>query len=181
MKKTAIALITLIICLGMQTPNFDQIKVSNDIKKSFITYAMSHPLHSWTAVNKNVSSVILCDEQKQKITQVAVVTKVASFDSQNANRDSHTIEVTEALKYPKLTFQSSSIEQEGEKLRVNGTLSFHGVSKNITFLAYRKQHNNGIEVTGSFTVTMTEFNIEPPTLMGISTEDWIKITFDIFY
>lgn len=180
MKKITTAIV-LLICLSMQSPSKPQIKVFNNKEKSLITYAMSHPLHSWIAENKDITSVILCDEQKQTITQVAVSAKVASFDSQNANRDSPAIEVTEALKYPSITFQSTSIEQKGDKLIVIGTLSFHGVSKKKTFEAMRKQINDEVEVTGSFTVTMTEFGIEPPSLMGIATEDQIDITFDIFY
>ncbi len=142
---------------------------------------MSHFLHFCTAENKNITSVILCEEQKQNISQVAGSAKIASFDSQNANRDSHTIEVTEGLKYPNITFQSSSIEQKGQKLLVAGTLNFHEFGMQITFTALRKQIKDKIKMIGSFTITMTEFNIEHPSLMGIATEDHIAIAFDIFY
>ncbi len=85
------------------------------------------------------------------------------------------------LKYPNITFSSKSIKQEGNKLSVDGTLSFHGVNKDISFVAEEKKNKNQVEVTGGFDVKMTEFNIEKPTLMGVATDDNIKITFDVLY
>ena len=179
-KLIAIASL-LFLCSSILIRESKEIKVFNDKKKSKISYAMRHPLHSWTAKSKDVTSIIMCDEQKQNITQVAVSAPVSSFDSQNANRDSHAIEVTEALTYPTITFESSTVTQLGDSLPVEGTLTFHGVKQPISFKAARQKINQQLEVTGGFRVTMTEFNVEPPSLMGISTEDHIDIRFDIFY
>ena len=179
-KLIAIASL-IVLCSGVSLQDSKQIKVFNDKKKSEITYAMRHPLHSWTAESKSVTSVIVCDEQKQNISQVAVSAPVSSFDSQNANRDSHAIEVTEALKYPNITFESTAIQQQGDSLQVTGTLTFHGVKRPISFHAARQETHQQLEVTGGFRVTMTEFGIEPPSLMGIDTEDHIDIHFDVFY
>ncbi len=159
-----------------------QVRLHCDKKHSAITYSMSHPLHSWKGENKDVTSLIIMDENSNIIKQVAVSVKVASFNSNNANRDSHMIEVTEALLYPTITFESTSIEQIDEKLEVTGTLVFHGVKQVVTFEAIKKMLNkNKIEVSGNFSIRMTQFNIEPPSLMGMQTDDDIKLFFDITY
>lgn len=157
------------------------VKLFCDKSHSTITYGMNHMLHSWTGTSKDINSVILTDEAKKTISQVAVSVKISSFDSKNANRDSHTMEVTEALKYPNITFSSTSIKQENNKLSVEGTLSFHGVSKDISFEAEKTKNKNKIEITGGFDIKMTDFNIERPSLMGIAADDDIKITFDVLY
>jgi len=157
------------------------IKLYSDKKQSTISYTMNHPLHSWVGESKEITSIILSDESKTLITKVAVSVKIASFDSKNANRDSHAIEVLEALKYPTVSFSSNSIKQEGEKYIITGVLTFHGVSQTISFEAEKTMFNNKIEVTGGFTIKMSQYKIESPSLMGIATDDDIKITFKMVY
>jgi len=181
MKKIVFVFILALVSHLIYSQNASVVKLFCDKNKSSITYSMNHILHAWTGISKEVTSVILTDENRNTITQVAVSVKVSSFDSDNANRDSHALEVTEALKFPAITFSSTSILEEGNKLKVKGTMNFHGVNQTVSFDAQKKVTGNKVQVTGSFSVTMTQFKIEPPTLMGISTDDEIKLTFDISY
>lgn len=174
---SAVLLVTAVAIAAKPAP----VKLFCDKSNSTITYAMNHLLHSWTGTSSEINSVILTDEDRNNISQVAVSVKISSFDSKNANRDSHMMEATEALKYPSITFSSKSIQQDGNKLSVTGTLSFHGVNRDITFEAEKNNKKNKIKVTGGFDIKMTDFNIEKPTLMGVATDDDIKITFDVLY
>ena len=158
-----------------------EIKINCDKNLSVLTYGMNHPMHEWTGDSKNFTSVILTDKDKKTISKVAVSVKINSFDTQNANRDSHTIEVTDALKFPSVTFSSEKIVQNGEKLSVTGVLSFHGVKRRITFDAIQKNANGKIEVSGGFAIKMTDYNIDPPTLLGVAAEDLITIKFKTVY
>jgi polyisoprenoid-binding protein YceI len=157
------------------------LKLYADPNLSSITYSMSHPMHDWDGVSKDIKSVIVTNDKKDEIKQVAVTVKVSSFDSQNANRDSHCIEVTEALKYPNITFVSSKIEQNGNKLKVTGTLTFHGVSQLIGFDATVNNIKNKLNIEGGFNLNMTKFKIEPPSLLGVSTNEIIKLKFVAVY
>jgi polyisoprenoid-binding protein YceI len=157
------------------------VKLFCDKTQSTINYSMHHPLHSWEGESKDITSVILSDEKRNVISQVAVIVKISSFDSKNANRDSHVMEVTEALKYPSITFTSTSIKQENNKLMVTGTLGFHGVNQTISFDADKNIKNDKAEVTGNFIVKMSQFAIKPPSLMGMATDDDIKISFKVVY
>jgi len=156
-------------------------KIYCDKSQSSITYSMNHPLHSWDGVSNEINSVILADENRDSIFQVAVSVKIASFDSKNANRDSHAMEVTESLLYPSITFTSTSIQQTGSKLQLSGTLMFHNVSQPISFEVQKEKIKGKARFKGGFKVKMTEFNIEPPSLMGIATDDEIVISFDVLY
>ena len=181
MKRIIFILAIIVSNTIVAAQNPSPTKLYCDKSNSTITYSMNHPLHSWTGTSKEVSSIILTDENREVISQVAVSVKISSFDSKNANRDSHAIEVTEALKYPNITFNSKSIKQEGNKLTVEGTLSFHGVNKDISFEVEKIVNKNKIQVKGGFEIKMTDFDVERPTLMALPTDDEIKITFDVVY
>ena len=142
---------------------------------------MNHPLHTWTGVSNNILSVMLLDTSNMEINELAVVVKIASFNSKNSNRDSNTIEATEALKYPNVSLSSNSIKQANNRLTVKGTLKFHGVSKEIIFDAQKEIIKDEIKVTGNFEILMTDFKIKPPKLLGIATDKNIKLSFTVFY
>jgi polyisoprenoid-binding protein YceI len=182
MIKNYFSIIIILLC---NTTSFTQeIKLKKlyaDKNKSDITYAMNHPLHSWIGVSSDILSVILLDTSTMDINELAVVVKIASFDSKNSNRDSNTIEVTEALKYPNVSLSSNSIKQVNDKLTVKGTLKFHGVSKEIIFDVQKEIIKDKIKVTGNFEILMTDFKIKPPKLLGIATNKDIKLSFTVFY
>ncbi len=182
MIKNYFSIIIILLCT---TTSFAQKlklkKLYADKNKSDITYAMNHPLHAWTGVSNNILSVMLLDTSNMEINELAVVVKIASFDSKNSNRDSNTIEVTEALKYPNVSLSSNSIKQTNDRLTVKGKLKFHGVSKEIIFDAQKEIIKDEIKVTGNFEILMTDFKIKPPKLLGIVTDKDIKLSFTVFY
>ena len=182
MIKNYFSIIIILLCT---TTSFAQKlklkKLYADKNKSDITYAMNHPLHAWTGVSNNILSIMLLDTSNMEINELAVVVKIASFNSKNSNRDSNTIEATEALKYPNVSLSSNSIKQANDRLTVKGTLKFHGVSKEIIFDAQKEIIKNEIKVTGNFEILMTDFKIKPPKLLGIVTDKDIKLSFTVFY
>ena len=182
MIKNYFSIIIILLCT---TTSFAQKlklkKLYADKNKSDITYAMNHPLHAWTGVSNNILSVMLLDTSNMEINELAVVIKIASFNSKNSNRDSNTIEVTEALKYPNVSLSSNSIKQTNDRLTVKGKLKFHGVSKEIIFDAQKEIIKDEIKVTGNFEILMTDFKIKPPKLLGIETDKDIKLSFTVFY
>jgi polyisoprenoid-binding protein YceI len=116
------------------------------------------------------------DPASRQIKSVSGQVDVTTFDSGNSNRDSHAMEVIDALTYPQVTFSSTSIEAAGDSLRVSGTLTFHGVSKPIVVAAATRWEQNRLEVEGAFTLSLTEFKIERPSLLMIPVDDTLKFS-----
>ncbi|MCB0688086.1 MAG: YceI family protein [Saprospiraceae bacterium] len=158
-----------------------QSKVFGDKDHSSIAYTMHHPLHTWTGTSKEVTSIIVWNAKENEINQVAVTVKMSTFDSQNANRDSHAMEVAEALKFPTISFVSTEIKPEGDSLSVSGKLNFHGIDRTISFKAAKNGSGNNLVVMGSFKIKLTDFDITPPSLMAISTDDEMLIEFHMEY
>ncbi len=179
MKKSGLFLAILLLTLQ----GFGQTKVKvNGIKEeSFLTYSMNHPLHAWTGTSKEVNSILLTDDARTTIYQVAVSAKVSTFDSKNANRDSHMMEVTEALKYPNVTFVSTEVTLEGDDFKAAGTLTFHGIAQPVSLQGKLTREGTKLTFSGEFKLKMTAFKIDPPSLMGISTDDEFKLEFKAVY
>lgn len=183
MKKQIFLVWSLSILFStMQAQNNTANKFTCDKSQSSITYSMSHPLHDWSGISKDVVAVILTNDSKTELKGVAVAAKVQSFDSDNANRDSHMMEVTEALKYPLVTFKATNIKQISDKTyRLTGMLTFHGVSKEVSSDAERNSTKGKTRVTGGFTVKISDFNIQNPSLMGIECKDEIRMKYDLVF
>ncbi len=163
--------------------SFSAINAQETIKKyadntlSEVTYAMSHPMHDWEGVNKNVRAVIKENSKTGKIEKAAVSLKIIDFNSGNSNRDSHAVEVLDGIKYPAITFVSNSIEQTENNIKITGILNFHNVKKKITVSVLKKMKKGKDVYIGSFDVDMTEYDIKRPTLMNMPTDKIIKISF----
>ena len=170
------AFLTVFILIATQVPA-QQVKLYASKDGTSVTYSMKHPLHEWEGTSKDVSSVIMYDKTSGQISSVAVLIKVASFDSQNANRDSHMIEAVEGIKYPQVTFTSKSVITDANGLMVAGTLSFHGISNDISFPVELKKSKKDLIATGKFEVKMPDYKIDSPTLMAIPCDDVIKLRF----
>ncbi len=145
-------------------------------EKSTISYNAKHVLHAWDGVNDNISGVIIYDSV---ISKIAIAAKVVDFDSGNSGRDSHSLEVLEALKFPNIKFYSDDISTQGNAITFNGDIEFHGQKKPITVLGTIDDNESLINVTGKFQIIPTEFSIKLPSFMLIEMEDYLNISFDV--
>jgi len=73
------------------------------------------------------------DEKDITKSSVNVVIKATSVDTGIEGRDKHlrTGDFFDVEKFPEITFQSSRIEKKGKQLIAHGTLTMHGVAKEI--------------------------------------------------
>ncbi len=181
MKKLAICITAIYFFAFTKGIGQDTRKIVADVSASSIMYAMSHPLHNFEATSKEFKAVAAYNMASKKIELIAVTAAIKSFDSGNSNRDSHMIEATEALKYPNVTFSGNEISYSGEKISAKGKLTFHGVSKPFTITGVQKLTDKKMVVTGSFDVNMTDFGIKPPSLMGLSTDEEIKMKYTLTF
>jgi polyisoprenoid-binding protein YceI len=107
--------------------SFSQGTFMLDQEKSKISYDAKHFLHAWSGQNNSVKGVIIIEDDV--ISNIAVAAEIADFDSGNSNRDAHSLEVLEALKFPMIKFYSDNIKRDDEVGIINGKLEFHGEEK----------------------------------------------------
>lgn len=146
--------------------------------QSMIMYKLSHPLHHIEATSKSAAYRLTVDPSKGTITSVSANVDVTTFDSGNSNRDSHAMEVIDALTYPDVTFTSSSVAQKGDSVTVTGKLTFHGVTKDVVVKGISKWSQKGVELHGGFDISLTEFRVDRPSLLMIPVDDDLKFLVD---
>ena len=142
---------------------------------SYAQYFLRHPLHSVRAINNDVKFLIELDAGQGKILRAEAVAEVAKFNSGNSNRDSHAMEVIEALKYPTVSFKSTNVQLESDDITVVGLLTFHGQTREIAMKGKMKREGNSLIVDGEFQISLTEFKVNRPALLFIPTDDILKI------
>jgi len=159
----------------------EQTKLSALKDQSFMKYLLIHPLHRIEATSKELQCTIGYDDATKTIVSASFSAEVSSFDSGNSNRDSHAMEVLDALTYPTVSFESKNIAATGAELQVSGDLSFHGITKPITLTASTSSSADSLTVQGNADVSLTSFNIDRPSLLMIPVEDTLGISFTMVF
>jgi polyisoprenoid-binding protein YceI len=167
----------LSLFLGIVTIGLAQARKAEALKgQSWIAYRLVHPLHVIDAKSTSPEYDVELDPTTKEIKSVIAQVDVTTFDSGNSNRDSHAMEVIDALTYPDVEFRSTAITEKGDSLFVTGNLSFHGVTKDITMAGTATWQPNRVDVQGAFNIGLTEFKIQRPALLLIPVEDKLSFT-----
>tara|TARA_B100001079_G_scaffold97022_1_gene83360 strand:+ start:519 stop:1043 length:525 start_codon:yes stop_codon:yes gene_type:complete len=171
---------TIYLLLVLITFNLSAQEIKRvDSDKSIINYTGKHFLHKWSAENKNISGLIQIENET--ISNIGVVAKVSDFRSGNSNLDSNSLRVLDALQFPNVIFKSTSINQENGQIRIDGVMNFHGIEKDITISAELVQLDESIKLSGKFSVYLTEFLVDRPSLLTMKVDDEINLEFELYF
>jgi polyisoprenoid-binding protein YceI len=79
------------------------------------------------------SGTILFDDKDTAKSSVDVTIKSTSVNTDNGTRDNdlRSPNFLDAAKFPEITFKSKSVEKKGDGYVAHGTLSIHGVAKDV--------------------------------------------------
>jgi polyisoprenoid-binding protein YceI len=86
---------------------------------------------------KQYKGQALLDEKNLQNSQVSFSIDAASVDTGDAKRDEHlkSPDFFDAAKFPQLTFKSTKITKSGSSYKLQGDLTIHGITKNVTLTA----------------------------------------------
>ena len=149
---------------------------SMQIKGSEIRYHGIHPLHQWTGISTSASGRVSYD-QSTNLGSITVSVALNSFDSKVYARDSNMLTHTEAIDFPLVIFKSDNASIKQDSLYVNGKLTFHGITKDISVVA-SITHQNGFQVNGGFCINLSYYNVQRPSLLFIKINDEICIDYE---
>ena len=167
MKKTL--LFTLLISVNLCSQEFWEI----DSNSSFIKYSGNHFLHNWDAQNDEISGLL--DIENGTIDNIGVIAKVKDFNSGNSSLDSNAMRVVEALKYPNVIFRSSLIEQNDDRVYLEGILEFHGIKQDLKVEGKIESLEDRIKINMDFIIKLSDFEIKRPSLLLRKVEDEILV------
>jgi polyisoprenoid-binding protein YceI len=129
-KYLGITLLTLSLCAAALAA--DEFKI--DPNHSSVNFAVAHMGVS-TVVGRfnSFEGKIALDDKDVSRSSVNVVIKTASINTDVPPRDNdlRSPNYFDVEKFPEITFQSKSIEKKGDGYLAHGTLTIHGVAKDV--------------------------------------------------
>jgi hypothetical protein len=149
------------------------------LAKSTLTYHISHPLHQSEGVSHEARGKGICEAGQ---CNFLIAVPVKSFVSGDSNRDLHMLQATRGAQFPLVTVRVSLPES------VAGTASFH-CDVEIGFAGQKATYHdvafqaakNGDEahIAGTIPATLTDFKIEPPSLLSIPVKNEMPVRIDL--
>jgi len=133
MRKT-LTVAALIIVLGLGTAAA-QGTYAIDTVHSSVGFKVRHLVSRVTGSFTEFDGTIAADFGNLDASGVELVIKSGSIDTSNEKRDGHlrSPDFFDVEKYPEITFKSNKITKvDNDSYAVAGTLTMHGVSKQIT-------------------------------------------------
>jgi polyisoprenoid-binding protein YceI len=141
-------------------------------------------LHDWDMVSDDATGEGQITIENQKITRInslVVTLPTKSLKSGKGSMDDNAYEALVAKKYPEIQFELIEIETiTDQSLRAKGNLTIAGTKSLVPLQVDYEITGNTAQFSGSFPITFTQFNIEPPkALLGtIKTGDKLQISFE---
>ena len=145
MLRNRILPLLLLVAAAPTAPLFAAETYTIDKAHSDASFQIRHFATKVRGSFNDFEGTIQADPAKPEMSSVVFTIKTASIDTNNPDRDKHlrSADFFDAEKHPDIAFKSTKIAPTGkDKYDVTGTLSIHGVSKEVTvpvtFLGFAK-------------------------------------------
>ena len=145
------------------------------LKQSTLTYHVSHPLHQSEGVSHTARGKGVCHDGQ---CDFLIGVPVKSFDSGDSNRDLHMIQVTRGAEFPMVTVRTRLPEsaQGATTIRADLEIQFAGQTVQYKQIAFEVvTQGNETKITGTIPATLTDFKIDPPSLLTLPVKNDIPI------
>jgi polyisoprenoid-binding protein YceI len=133
MKRITVAMLALLFGLAGVASAADTWTI--DKAHSNVSFRIKHLMSKVTGSFADFDGTITTDFGNLAASSVSFSIQAASIDTKNPDRDKHlrSADFFDVEKHPAISFTSSKITKTGEgSFDVKGTLTMHGVSKEIT-------------------------------------------------
>ena len=127
---------------------------------------------------KNVKADLTIENSIESI-KGKIYFETLTLISDKKSRDEHMYELLQVEKFKTISFDIRSITKNETDYEIKGALTLNGVTKNIKAKIIINQQNNQISLNGGFSFNLTDFNLEPPTMMFLTIRNQIDITYNI--
>ena len=168
----------ILICLLFSTQLIAQQYYTNKGKVSFFSEA---PIENISAINEDVSAIV--DSQTGGF---AFRLKIDDFTFPNSLMQEHFNEsYLESEKYPLSTFTGvidnfSNLDlSTKQNLKVYGSLSIHGISKDAQMTAIAQMINDELHISSTFDVALEDYDIDIPKIMIYKIAEVIQVVVDM--
>jgi hypothetical protein len=149
------------------------------LDQSTLTYHVSHPLHQFDGVSHAAKGKGICQSGE---CNFLIAVPVKSFDSGDSNRDLHMLQVTRGAQFPFVTVRTRLPESAATSaiITLDLEVQFAGQTfeyKQVPF--QRAVQGSKTRITGTIPAKLTDFKIDPPTLLTMPIKNDIPVRVDL--
>jgi hypothetical protein len=149
------------------------------LEQSTLSYHASHPLHqidgvSHAARGKGVCHAGECD--------FLIAVAVKSFDSGDSNRDLHMLQVTRGAQFPLVSVRTRLPEAASASGTIYADLEIQFAGQTHEYKQVPLQEvtqTNEIKISGTIPATLSDFKIDPPSLLAIPIKNEIPVRLEM--
>jgi len=173
---------TLALCLLLALPPLAPAADSQWVlQQGTVTYHVSHPLHQSEGVSHEVRGKGICHAGQ---CDFLIAVPVKSFDSGDSNRDLHMVQVTRGAQFPMVTVRTRLPESASAAATIQADLEiqFAGQTaqyKQVSFQLSTQGYQ--IRITGTIPATLTDFKIDPPSLLTMPVKNEIPVRVEMMW
>jgi polyisoprenoid-binding protein YceI len=140
-----------------------------------IVYTASFPLGTWQGRNTAVYGEVSWDGRREQL-EGTVCVDLAAWDSGNALRDADTRAMFEVDRYPEACYELSGyVGEAGGPVTLVGTLSLHGVERELRISGTVSAREGGFVFSGRFSTALSVWNIAPPRVLFLVVDDAVEV------
>ncbi len=170
---------TLLALLLLALPTLAQTDSQWVLSQSTLTYHISHPLHqldgvSHAARGKGVCHAGQCD--------FLIAVPVKSFDSGDSNRDLHMLQVTRGGEFPLVTVRTRLPQDASASTTIRADIEVQFAGQTATYKQVpfeQSKQGNQTKITGTIPATLSDFKIDPPSLLTIAVKNEIPVRVEL--
>ena len=149
------------------------------LQQGTLTYHVSHPLHQSEGTSHEVRGKGICHAGQ---CDFLIAVPVKSFDSGDSNRDIHMIQVTRGAQFPMVTVRTRLPESASTAATIQADLEIQFAGQTAQYKQIPFQvvtQGNQIRITGTIPATLTDFKIDPPSLLTMPVKNDIPVRVDL--
>jgi hypothetical protein len=145
------------------------------LEQSTLTYHVSHPLHQSEGVSHAARGKGVCHSGE---CEFLIAVPVKSFDSGDSNRDLHMIQVTRGAEFPMVVVRTRFPEDATTSgtIHIDLEIQFAGQTVHYKQVPFQRvAQGSETRITGTIPATLSDFKIEPPSLLTIPVRNEIPV------
>lgn len=104
-----------------------------------------------------------------------------SLKSENESRDKSMYKLIDENSNDLITFNILKLVKIDDKYQIEGNLTLNGVTKAIKSSTSITESKEKLNFYGKFDILLTQFNMEPPSMLFFTVRDKIDITYNLKY
>jgi hypothetical protein len=169
----------LVACWLMAIPGLALAQSQWVLEQSILTYHVSHPLHQTEGVSHAARGKGVCHEGQ---CDFLIAVPVKSFDSGDSNRDIHMLQATRGAQFPIVTVRTRLPEAASASATVHADLEIQFAGQTAQYKQVPFQlvtQGNETRISGTIPATLSDFKIEPPTLLTMPVKNEIPVRVDM--